>query len=182
MLNLANILTLGRLALLPPIVLLLYFSGFWPVMIAFFLYVVAAASDYFDGWVARKYGQVTPFGTFLDPIVDKVFVAAILIILIATRHIMGWWVILPIIILAREILVSGLREFLGPMNVQMPVTKLAKWKTAVQMVALGLLILAPYVAYSQDLGLLALLAATVLTVITGWGYLKVGLEHIQKMP
>ena len=181
MLNVANILTLARLVVLPVIVGLLYVSGFWPAMIALGLYVLGAVTDFLDGWVARKYNQITPFGTFLDPIVDKIYVAGILIILIAGHHIMGIWVVLPVIILAREFLISGLREFLGPHHVQFPVTTLAKWKTTAQMVAIGALIPAPYVAYAYEIGIALLGVATVLTVITGWIYLKTGLAHIRQM-
>lgn len=181
MFNLANILTLGRLVFLPLILICLYLSNFTLIMVAFGIYVLGSLTDFLDGWVARKYNMITPFGTFLDPIADKIYVGCILVMLVGMNHISGIWIMLVVMILAREFMVSGLREFLGPYNVKFPVTVLAKWKTTVQMVALGVLILAPYVAYTEEVGLGLLTVATILTVITGWIYLKSGLEHICKM-
>ena len=138
-------------------------------------------TDYFDGYLARAQGAVSKLGVFLDPIADKIMVAAVIIMLVSTRDIAGWHVIAAIIILLREIAVSGLREFLADLRVSMPVTKLAKWKTTFQLIALGALILAggfPAVAWIKLTGLVSLWAAAALTLITGWDYLRVGIRHM----
>lgn len=183
--NLANILTLARLLLLPVIVALFYLEqswGGWAAWLCFLLYIVAAITDWLDGYIARKYNQISAFGTFLDPISDKIFVGVLLVLLVQFGRLDGLWSIPVLIIFTREFLISGLREFLGPHNVQMPVTKLAKWKTASQMAALGFLIIGPYVAFTLIVGQVLLLVAALLTVITGWGYLRAGLDHMKKMP
>lgn len=174
--NIANILTLARMVILPLICVLILKSYYLGAVI---LYALASLTDFADGYVARKYNQITPFGTFLDPIVDKVFVAVILIILSANGTIAGWWLALPALILTREFLISGLREFLGPYNITFPVTKMAKWKTTIQMIALGILIALPLQPF---VGLVLLAVATGMTLWTGWIYLKSGLAHIAKMP
>ncbi len=177
--NLPNILTVARLCLLPIMVLLLFQQTAWAAWTCLFLYIIGALTDFLDGWIARKYNLVTPFGTFLDPISDKIYVGIIMIALIAAGHMDGFACLAVMVIMAREFLVSGLREYLGPYNVQMPVTKLAKWKTATQMMSLAFLIVGPshYILYW--IGLALLLAATALTVVTGWGYLKTGLAHMK---
>lgn len=180
--NLANILTISRLILLPFIIALFFFerwagaTAMWP---ALGLYIVAALSDYFDGWVARQYNQTSAFGTFLDPISDKIFVAALLVTFVAFQRLDSIWIVPVIVILSREFLVSGLREYLGPKNIQLPVTNLAKWKTAAQMLSLGFLIIGPYVPYALMTGQFLLLAAAILTVITGAAYLKAGMQHMK---
>ena len=179
MLNLANILTLFRLALLPLIVVLLFIPASWAASAALAFYIVGAITDWLDGYIARKHNMVTAFGTFLDPISDKIFVATIMLMLVATDRIAGIWVVLVILILVREFVISGLREFLGPKNIQVPVSPMAKWKTTAQMIATGLLIIGPFVTGGMFLGLLCLLAATALTLYTGWDYLKIGWEHMK---
>lgn len=170
--NLANILTLARIVLIPAlIVMMLAGTAAWS-WAALALYTVIALTDWLDGWVARTYDQMSEFGRFLDPIADKILVAAMLIALAATGAINGWWLGLPIIILMREFLVSGLREFLGPKGIVVHVSRLAKWKTATQMLALGFLIMAPHYIDAAICGLLLLLLATALTVKTGWDYLR----------
>ena len=178
--NLANILTLGRLALLPLIVLLFFVPADWAAWSVLVLYIVGAVSDWLDGWVARAYNQTSDFGRFLDPIADKIFVVTVLLMLVATDRIEGVWVIAVIVILMREFLVAGLREFLGPKGIVLPVTTLAKWKTGLQMAATGFLIVAPALgALAHWLGLLGLSAAAVLTAVTGWEYMKTGWAHIR---
>jgi len=179
MMNLANILTIIRLALLPVIILLFFIPSVTAAWICLSLYIIGAVTDFLDGWVARKYNQITPFGTFLDPISDKIFVITILLMLVAVNTISHVWVLAVIVILMREFLVSGLREFLGPQGLKLPVTNLAKWKTTVQMVATGLLIMAPYFAWANVLGLAGLLIAATLTAMTGWIYLRGSWEHIR---
>ena len=177
--NLANILTLGRLALLPLIILLFFVPADWAAWSVLVLYIAGAVSDWLDGWVARAYNQTSDFGRFLDPIADKIFVVTVLLMLVATDRIEGVWVIAVIIILMREFLVAGLREFLGPKGIVLPVTTLAKWKTGLQMVATGFLIVAPALGtMAHWFGLLGLSAAAVLTAVTGWEYMKTGWAHI----
>lgn len=178
MISTPTILTLLRLALLLPMAILFYVSSTWAVSMLFILYVLSAASDALDGYIARKYDQITPFGTFLDPLSDKIFVSTIMILLIATGRVGILGVLFIMIIIAREFVVSGLREYLGGKNITLPVTKQAKWKTAAQMGALGLLILAPLHPVYQILGLTLLCAATVLTVITGVSYMRTALPHL----
>lgn len=179
MMNLANILTVTRLALLPFIIMLFFMPWHWAAWACLTLYIIGAITDFLDGWVARKYNQITAFGTFLDPISDKVFVITILLMLVAVDRITGIFVLAVIIILIREFLVSGLREYLGPKDIQLPVTKLAKWKTTVQMIATGLLILTPVSFTAEVLGLAGLTAAALLTAMTGWKYLQSAWEHIK---
>lgn len=180
--TLPNILTVMRLLLLPLMICCFYLEAdFGPAAswICFAVYVLAALTDFLDGWAARKLNQISAFGTFLDPISDKIFVGSILVLLVAFGRLEGVWLLPVLVIFAREFLISGLREFLGPHNVQMPVTKLAKWKTTVQMVALGFLILGPWAPILMTTGQWSLLAAAVLTVITGWGYMKAGMNFIK---
>lgn len=178
MLTIPNILTLARMALLIPMVALFFMPHASAAWVCLALYVIGSLTDWVDGYIARKYNQISAFGTFLDPISDKIYVVTIMLMLIATDRIDGIFVILPIIILTREFLVSGLREYLAPKNVRMPVTNLAKWKTAAQMIAVGVLIMGPFVPLTTVIGLLLLLIATVLTCITGWKYLVVGWPHM----
>ncbi len=182
MMNLANILTMSRLVILLPLVVLFYIGTDWAAWTCAGLFALGALTDWLDGWAARRYGQVSEFGKLMDPITDKIFVIAVLMMLIAADRVAGLWVLPVIIIVAREFLVSGLREYLGPLNVALPVTPLAKWKTTAQMIATTLLIDAaaaagPWLVYT---GLTALAVAGLLTVMTGWGYLKTGLRHVVK--
>ncbi len=182
MTSLPNLLTLSRIFAVPILVGLLWYPG-WELgyLFAFALYCLMGITDYFDGYLARAQGTVSKMGVFLDPIADKIMVAAVIVMLVATRDIAGWHVVAAIIILIREIAVSGLREFLAELRVSMPVTKLAKWKTTFQLVALGALILAggfPAEAWIKLVGLVSLWAAAALTLITGWDYLRVGIKHM----
>lgn len=180
MANLANILTVARLAILPFMILLFFIRTDWAAWGALMLYVAGAVTDWLDGWVARAYNQISDFGRFLDPIADKIFVVTVLLMLVATDRIEGIWVLAVIVILMREFMVAGLREFLGPKGISIPVTTLAKWKTGVQMVATGFLIVAPaFGAFTHSAGLLGLSAAAVLTAVTGWQYMKAGWVHIR---
>jgi len=123
--------------------------------------------------------MVSEFGAFIDPISDKIFVVTTLLMLVATDRIEGSYVLAVVVILVREFIVSGIREYLGSDGIKVPVTKLAKWKTALQMLALGVLIIAPHIPLGFFLGLSLLIGAAILTAVTGWGYMKVGLEHIK---
>lgn len=182
MLTLPNLLTLSRIVAVPLLVGFLWWPG-WPIGygIAFALYVVAAVTDYLDGYLARAQGAVSKLGIFLDPIADKIMVAAVVLMLVATQDIAGVNIIAGLIILLREIAVSGLREFLGGIQVSVPVSRLAKWKTTLQLVALGALILSgalPDIGWIRPAGLICLWGAAALTLVTGWDYLRTGLSHM----
>jgi CDP-diacylglycerol--glycerol-3-phosphate 3-phosphatidyltransferase len=188
MLTLPNILTLSRILAMPVMVLLLWHPSPWDYGLAFGLYVLVAITDYFDGYLARAQGQISKLGQFLDPIADKIMVAAVIIMLVASRKADGDPPILQdvsiipaLIILLREIMVSGLREFLADLRVSMPVSHLAKWKTTLQLVALGALILGgalPDQGWVHIVGLASLWAAAALTLVTGYDYLRIGLKHM----
>jgi cardiolipin synthase len=191
---LPNILTISRIVLLPVMIALFFFPGTTAAWTALWIYVFCAVTDFFDGYLARKFGTTSNFGTFLDPISDKILVSSLLIALAAFDRLDGLWMVPAIIILMREFLIAGLREYLGPQNIKVPVSKLAKWKTGVQMTALGFLVIGDYGDGVMDtvFGVLAngdavgalltgqilLAIAAVITVITGWNYLKVGFKHI----
>ena len=187
MLSLPNLLTLSRIVAVPLLVWFLW----WPDWeagygIAFVLYCLMGITDYFDGYLARAQGTVSKLGVFLDPIADKIMVAAVILMLVGTRHndiavITGVHIIAALIILLREIAVSGLREFLAGLQVSLPVSRLAKWKTALQLVSFGALILAgalPALGWIKLVGLVSLWGAAALTLVTGWDYLRAGLRHM----
>ena len=189
MLTLPNLLTLSRILAVPILVFLLWKPAPYDYLITFVLYCLVGITDYFDGYLARDQGLTSRLGQFLDPIADKIMVAAVLVMLMASRKADGdppiiedWSVIPALVILLREIIVSGLREFLAPLNVSMPVSALAKWKTTLQLVALGALILAGAVPDQQwvhAVGLVSLWAAATLTLVTGWDYLRAGIRHME---
>lgn len=172
--TLPNILTMGRIIVLPFMLLCFLYESAAVTWVCFGLYTLAALTDFFDGWAARKFNQVSAFGTFLDPISDKIFVGCLLVMLVGFGRLEDLWIIPVLAILFREFLISGLREFLGPHDVKLPVTNLAKWKTTLQMIALGFLILAPVLPYVGVIGQWSLMGAAILTIITGWGYVKAG--------
>ena len=187
MLTLPNLLTLSRILAVPILVFLLWKPTPLDYLITFALYCVVGFTDYFDGYLARAQQKISRLGQFLDPIADKIMVAAVLIMLISSRkanpvpEIEGIHIIAALIILMREIIVSGLREFLAPLNVPVPVSELAKWKTTFQLVSLGALILAgglPSQEWIQMVGLTTLWIAAALTLVTGYDYLKIGLKHM----
>lgn len=176
-LNLANIMTLFRLVLLPVMIVLFFIPTSWAAWTCLFIYIIGAVTDYLDGFFARKFGQVSDFGKFMDPISDKIFVATILLMLVAVGRIEGTMVLAVVVIIAREFMVSGLREFLGAREVKLPVTNLAKWKTTLQMLSLGFLIVSPYVPLTGLIGNIGLAGAALLTAITGWNYIRAGMKH-----
>ncbi|MFT4026857.1 MAG: CDP-diacylglycerol--glycerol-3-phosphate 3-phosphatidyltransferase [Novosphingobium sp.] len=196
MLTLANLLTLSRILAVPLLVGLLWWPN-WELGygLAYALYCLMGLTDYFDGYVARSSGTVSKLGQFLDPIADKIMIAAVILVLAAQGVLRGPYVgdmhvIAGLIILIREFAVSGLREFLGGLQVSVPVSRLAKWKTTFQLVSLGSLILGGAMPWwnvdigmvhanvPHTVGLATLWGAAVLTVITGWDYLRVGLKHM----
>ena len=180
--HLPNLLTLARIALVPAFV-----ASFWMDMpagrwVAFVVFVIAAITDYADGWLARARNLESRLGQMLDPIADKLLVAAALIMLVYNDDIRGFVIIPALIILAREILVSGMREFLATIAVQVPVSSISKFKTAVQLIALSMLILAPAVEHVWGglhlVGIFSLWGAAVLTIYTGVVYVQVNLAHV----
>ncbi len=181
--SLPNFLTFGRILAVPAIVLAFYLPGESKYWIAFTLFVGAAVTDFFDGWLARKLNATSELGKLMDPIADKLLVAAALLVLVWDGVIGGISVLAAFIILAREFLVSGLREFLAASQISVPVTQLAKWKTTVQLVALAILLTGSAGAKLWTglpaLGIATLWLAALLTAVTGWDYLKGGLPHIQ---
>lgn len=182
MYNLPNLLTISRIVVIPVIFLSIYITTeVWSIFAAI-LFIVASITDYFDGYLARARNQTSAFGRLLDPIADKLLVASALIVILAKPG-MVWTQLsfIPVIvILCREILVSGLREFLREVNVGMPVTRLAKWKTGFQMTALSMMLLRG-VWYWGGIGEFLLWIAGILTFITGYQYFQKSLEYIRSM-
>ena len=187
MLSLPNLLTLSRIFAVPILVFLLWRPAPLDYAITFVLYCIVGITDYFDGYLARAWGSISRLGQFLDPIADKIMVGAVLIMLISSRkanpvpEIAGLNIIAALIILLREIIVSGLREYLAGLQVSVPVSALAKWKTTFQLVALGALILGgavPQFPWVHDVGIACLWAAAALTLTSGYSYLRIGLKHM----
>jgi cardiolipin synthase len=188
MLSLPNLLTLSRILAVPILVFLLWKPAPWDYAVTFVLYCIVGITDYFDGYLARAWGSISRLGQFLDPIADKIMIAAVLVMLMASRKadgdapiIQDWSVIPALIILLREIMVSGLREFLAELKVLVPVSALAKWKTTFQLIALGALILGgavPDQPWVHQVGIFCLWVAAALTLVTGYDYLRAGLKHM----
>ncbi len=185
-LALPNILTYGRLAAVPVVAgLLLHWPNeHWMRWTALGVFTAAGVTDFFDGYLARIWAQQSSLGQMLDPIADKLLVATTLLALAANQTLAGWTVWAAIIILCREILVSGLREYLAALRVSVPVTKLAKWKTTVQLVAIGFLLAGQagdeVVPVVTLIGLLLLWASALLTIYTGYDYFRAGIHHLIK--
>src|SRR5579885_2130143 len=186
-LALPNILTYGRIAAVPVVVGLLYWQsieggGLWLRWLALIVFVTAGVTDFLDGYFARTWGQMSSLGRMLDPIADKLLVASALLMLAAEEIIRGWSLLAAVVILCREILVSGLREYLAELRVSVPVTRLAKWKTTLQLVAVGFLICGEagdaIVPVVTEIGIVLLWLSALLTLYTGWDYLYAGLHHL----
>ena len=199
-LALPNLLTYSRIAAVPVVVGLMYWQsilegGLWLRWAALAVFIVAAVTDVLDGYFARIYRQQSSLGRMLDPIADKLLVASCLLMLAAEETIRGWSLLAAVIILCREILVSGLREYLAELRVGVPVSRLAKWKTTWQLVAVGFLIAGEagdrFVALASGLpftkedtpvvthvGLTLLWLSALVTLYTGWDYLRAGLKHV----
>ena len=180
-----NILTIGRILLVPFFVLAFYLPGFYGDLTAFALFVIASFTDFLDGMLARMMGEESKLGELLDPIADKIIVATALILLVMSGTIRHYEVIAAIIILTREILISGLREFLARGQIKLPVTNLAKLKTFLQMVAISLLLtgetgnkILNFQDYNaQTIGIILLWLSAFLTLYTGYEYLRKGIDH-----
>ncbi len=185
-LNVPNLLTLIRIWAIPAIVATFFISGAWASWLGVVLFAIAGITDYLDGYLARHWNQLSRFGRILDPIADKLLVGSILIMLAWQGRLDGIMVLPAVVILCREILVSGLREFLAEIKVGCPVTRLAKWKTACQMTALPVLMVAePEVSgvlcgFFTLIGTIALWGAAILTVITGYDYWKSGRKYMDE--
>ncbi len=178
--NLANLLTVSRILVIAPLVAFLYVEGNIARWLAWGLFTYACLTDFFDGYIARSMNQISNFGRFLDPVADKLLVAAVTFMLVSDGRISGLAVLPALVILMREILVSGLREYLADIKVRLPVSSLAKWKTLIQMIALGHLIIhnAGPVAYPTVLiGDIGVWIAALLTLITGYDYLEASKRH-----
>jgi cardiolipin synthase (CMP-forming) len=188
-LALPNLLTYGRIAAVPVVVGCMYASnilqgGLALRWVALSVFIAAGITDILDGYFARAWGQQSRLGRMLDPIADKLLVASSLLMLAAEETIRGWTLLAAVIILCREVLVSGLREFLAELRVSVPVTRLAKWKTTGQLVAVGFLIAGEagdeVLPVTTQIGLTLLWAAAILTLYTGWDYLRAGLRHVME--
>jgi CDP-diacylglycerol--glycerol-3-phosphate 3-phosphatidyltransferase len=182
--SLPNLLTYGRLVAVPVVAGLLLWDGDLARWTAVLIFIAAAITDFFDGYLARKWGQQSALGRMLDPIADKVLVAAVLLVLAAQGTVTGGHIWAAIIILSREVLVSGLREFLAELRASVPVTRVAKWKTTVQLVAVGFLIAGPagdkLVPVVTMLGLAGLWVAAALTLYTGYDYFRAGIAYVME--
>ena len=182
--NLPNILTLSRIGVIPPLIALLYWDNPLAGWFACGLFTVAGFTDFFDGYFARTRRQFSRIGRVLDPIADKLLVASVIVMLVAFGRAP---VIAALIILCRELMVSGLREYLAEISVGVPVSRMSKWKTAIQMIAIGFLLLgeagptfvAPYLT-TVAIGETLLWIAAALTLVTGYVYLRAGLEHMKR--
>jgi CDP-diacylglycerol--glycerol-3-phosphate 3-phosphatidyltransferase/cardiolipin synthase len=180
-----NILTIGRIILVPFFVLAFYLPGFYGDLTAFTLFVIASFTDFLDGMLARMLGEESKLGELLDPIADKIIVATALILLVMDGTIRNYEVIAAIIILTREILISGLREFLARGQIKLPVSNLAKLKTFLQMVAISLLLtgetgnkILNFQNYNaQTIGIILLWLSAFLTLYTGYEYIRIGIDH-----
>ena len=181
--NLPNILTYGRIAAAPLVGATFYIPGNWGPWIAFIIFCTASITDYFDGYLARAWQQQSALGRMLDPIADKLLVAVSILILVADGMLAGWSIWAGIIVLMREIFVSGLREFLAELRVSVPVTQLAKWKTTMQLIAIAALLIAPALQGAKsgiiiNLGLSFFWVAAIVTLYTGYDYFRAGLKHL----
>jgi cardiolipin synthase len=182
-----NLLTYGRIAAVPMIaaclfVVAVFDGGFWLRWLALAIFIVAAITDLVDGWYARRFGQLSTLGRMLDPIADKLLVGTSLLMLAADGTIRGWSLWAAIIILCREILVSGMREYLAELRVGLPVSQLGKWKTFMQLLAIGFLLAGEagdqVFAHTSLTGLTLLWVSAVLTLYTGFDYFRAGARHL----
>jgi len=180
--SLPNILTYGRILAIPALVACFFVTADWGRWLAMWIFIAAGVSDFLDGYLARAWQQQSAIGKMLDPIADKLIVAAALLMLAANQTIAGWSLWAGVIILCREILVSGLREYLAELRVSVPVTRLAKWKTTGQLVAIGFLIAGEagdrVVPGISQAGIVLLWASALLTLYTGYDYMRAGLRYM----
>jgi len=181
-----NILTIGRIIIVPFFVISFFLPGFYGEIIPFLLFILASFTDFLDGLLARLYKEESKLGELLDPIADKIIVSAALILLVMNGTIQNYEVIAAIIILTREILISGLREFLADVQVKIPVSSLAKGKTFIQMLSIAILLtgetgnkIINFEDYNaQTVGIILLWLSAFLTLYTGYDYVRKGIEHV----
>ncbi len=188
--SIPNLLTYGRIAAVPVVVGCLYAQSImdgplWLRWVALAVFIAAAITDFLDGYYARIWKMSSAFGRMLDPIADKLLVASCLLMLAADEETIRSWSLFPaIVILCREILVSGLREYLAALRVSVPVTRLAKWKTTIQLVAIGFLLAGEagdaVFGYVTRTGIILLWLAAIFTIYTGWDYFRAGIHHLIK--
>jgi cardiolipin synthase (CMP-forming) len=185
--NVPNLLTYARILAVPLLVLCFFWEGElhasdFARWTALGIFIVASATDFLDGYLARIWEQTSNIGRMLDPIADKLLVSSVLLLLAAMETIAGWSLWAAIIILCREILVSGLREYLAGLKVSVPVTQLAKWKTTMQLVAIGFLLAGPagdkIMPYTTEIGITLLWVSAIVTLYTGYDYFRAGLKHV----
>lgn len=180
--SLPNVLTYARIAAVAALVGLFYVDGYFARWLSLFVFIAASVTDFLDGYLARVWQQQSAIGRMLDPIADKLLVATSLMLLVADGTIGGWSLLAAVVILTREISVSGLREFLAGLRVSVPVTRLAKWKTTMQMVAIGFLLAGPagdrIFPYTTYVGLLLLWVSALVTLYTGYDYFRAGIRHL----
>ena len=179
--NLANMLTFSRILMIPLMVSAFYLNGNFSYWLTFSIFVTAGVTDFLDGYVARRFNQTSKLGTIMDPIADKLLIGTALLMMVAFGRIEGYSIIAAVIILCREFAVSGLREFLAELKVSVPVTYLAKWKTGIQIFALGFLLVgkaSPAIIPAILIGDYLLGAAALLTLYTGYDYFRSGIRHL----
>jgi cardiolipin synthase len=185
--SLPNMLTYSRIIMVPLVVACIYWQSLlggplWLRWVAVGIFILAAITDFLDGYLARVLQQHSAFGMMLDPIADKLLVASCLLMLAADETIKGWSLWAAIVILCREILVSGLREYLAGLRVSVPVTRVAKWKTAIQLVAVGFLLAGEagdrVLLVVTPIGITLLWISAIFTLYTGWDYFRAGVRHL----
>jgi cardiolipin synthase len=187
--NIPNLLTYGRILAVPLIVLCFFIEGKLSISntarwVALWIFIIASITDFLDGYLARIWNQTSNIGRMLDPIADKLLIASILLLVAADQTIAGWSLWAAIIILCREILVSGLREYLAQLKVSIsvPVSRIAKWKTTAQMVAIAFLLAGPagdeILPHTTQIGIVLLWISAILTIYSGYDYFRVGLKHM----
>ncbi|WP_026479911.1 CDP-diacylglycerol--glycerol-3-phosphate 3-phosphatidyltransferase [Ahrensia sp. 13_GOM-1096m] len=189
--SLPNVLTYARILAVPLIVLCFFTKGElassdtarW---VALFIFALASVTDFLDGYLARRWQQISNIGRMLDPIADKLLVSVVLLLLVGLDTIVDWSLWAAVIILCREILVSGLREYLAALKVSVPVSQVAKWKTAIQMIAIGFLLAGEagdkVLPYTSQIGLTLLWISAIVTIYTGWDYFRAGMRHVIEDP
>lgn len=183
--SLPNLLTMSRILVIPALCGAFWLPQPWNDWVAFGLFALAGVTDWADGFLARRWGLMSNLGRFLDPVADKLLVAAAILMLVAFGRIAGITSLAAVIILCREILVTGLREFLAEVRVKVPVSNLAKWKTTVQLIAIGFLLVGnagPVWVQAPLVGTICLWVAAIITCYTGYDYFRAGLKHLTANP
>ena len=183
--SIPNMLCYYRLVIIPVMIALFFYDSAMTAWINVALFTIAGLTDFLDGRIARAMGQTSTFGKFLDASTDKILVGVVLMLLIAFERLEGLWILPAIVIYVREILISGVREFMALYNVIVPISKLGKWKLTIQMFFIGFLIAGPYgdmlIPHAYDIGRYGFLFAMLITIISGWDYMRAAWKTIQKI-